>query len=895
VTFGLDQTKIRRPPDSEVRINNQFLRKVMKYLGARTTAISVCLLVCSIVAVWHYSENSSSAAAGCGTPSFAVVVTPNVNNFLNAVAMGDLNGDTKPDLVTANEFNKQVTILVGDGAGNFAVSSTMATSSIPFALVLGDFNGDTKLDLAVSLDSTTVSLYLGTGSATFSGPTSFTVGTNPLRLVSADFNNDGKLDLATGNDGSNTISILLGNGSGGFAPTTSIANVRPASLVVADFNHDNKPDIAAANFVNNKVTVMLGDGAGGFGPLNHFDGGSSLQGIASADFNNDTNPDIVVTNNECCNPAFVAVLLGNGSGSFGAPTKFSTPLSPFAVVTGDFNGDSNADVATVNVQQTSSNVSVLTGNGAGALSAPTNFNVGATPIRIITGDVNLDNAPDLVVTSPPNVAALLNACGGAPTPTPTATPTPSPTPTPVPTPAQGDVVISQVYSGGGNPGSTYQNNFIELFNRTDHSIDISGWPLWFATAAGSFDNGVAFVSSRGIGIAPHGYILIALGPASANGAPVNFDLQITASQINLSPTTGKVLLSRPNSTFFGSTCPLPDATIVDFVGYGTAASCFEGNGPTSNLGNTTAALRKYNGCLDSNNNAGDFLVGAPNPHNSQSPASSCVNPIDGADFFVRQHYSDFLNRQPDAPGLAFWTNEITSCGVDGQCVDLKRTNVSAAFFLSIEFRETGYLVERLYKAAYGDVNGSSTNGGTLHQLQVPVVRFNEFLPDSQQLGQGVVVGQSGWEQVLENNKLSFLSQFVTRMRFTTAYPATLTPAQFVDGLFAHTGVTPSTADRTSIINEFGGAATSADNAARARALRRVAEYPAFDQLEKNKAFVLIQYFGYLRRNPNDPPDTDYTGYDFWLTKLRDFNGDYIKAEMVRAFLLSSEYRQRFGP
>ena len=92
-----------------------------------------------------------------------------------------------------------------------------------------------------------------------------------------------------------------------------------------------------------------------------------------------------------------------------------------------------------------------------------------------------------------------------------------------------------------------------------------------------------------------------------------------------------------------------------------------------------------------------------------------ANPIDDASNFVRQHYHDFLNREPDAGGLAFWTNEITSCGTNQPCIDAKRINVSAAFFLSIEFQNTGYLVERLYKASYGDATGTSTFGGA-HQL-----------------------------------------------------------------------------------------------------------------------------------------------------------------------------------
>jgi hypothetical protein len=272
------------------------------------------------------------------------------------------------------------------------------------------------------------------------------------------------------------------------------------------------------------------------------------------------------------------------------------------------------------------------------------------------------------------------------------------------------------------------------------------------------------------------------------------------------------------------------------------------------------------------------------------------NPIDQAGFFVRQHYLDFLNREPDPPGFGFWSNQITECQQPGATCDpaIRRINVSAAFFLSIEFQETGFLVERLYKVSYGDATGNSTFGGA-HQLAVPIIRFNEFLPDTQEIGRGLVVGDPGWEQVLENNKVAFILQFVQRARFTTAFPTSLTPAQFVDQLFLNAGVTPTAAERSAAIDEFAGAGTSADPAARGRALRRVAEHATVKLAEKNKAFVLMQYFGYLRRNPNDPQDADYTGYDFWLTKLNEFNGNFVNADMVKAFIVSGEYRGRFGP
>ena len=227
------------------------------------------------------------------------------------------------------------------------------------------------------------------------------------------------------------------------------------------------------------------------------------------------------------------------------------------------------------------------------------------------------------------------------------------------------------------------------------------------------------------------------------------------------------------------------------------------------------------------------------------------------------------------------------CGTPGagaSCYQSKRPDVSAAFFLSTEFQETGYLVYRIYKAAYDNIPGEP----------VPI-RFAEFLPDTRQIGHGVVVNEGTWQQQLETNKQAFLSDFVQRSQFTLAYPAWMTPVQFVDGLFANAGVIPSVSERESAIGEFNGATGSADNAARARALRRVAENATLQQQEFNRAFVLMQYFGYLRRDPNSGPEVNFDGYNFWLNKLNQFNGDYNKAEMVKAFISSGEYRHRFGP
>jgi uncharacterized repeat protein (TIGR01451 family) len=259
-----------------------------------------------------------------------------------------------------------------------------------------------------------------------------------------------------------------------------------------------------------------------------------------------------------------------------------------------------------------------------------------------------------------------------------------------------------------------------------------------------------------------------------------------------------------------------------------------------------------------------------------------TNPIDSSDFFVRQHYIDFLNREPDPGGFGFWTNEINVCGNDAQCLEVKRINVSAAFFLSIEFQETGYLVYRVYKSGLGNLAGAP----------VPVT-FNDFIRDTQRIGQGVQVGVGNWESILEANKQAYALEFVQRADFLAAFPNSMTAAQFVDKLNLNAGGVLSDSERTNLINVLG--ATPADLTKRASVLRSVAEDTDLRSAEFNRAFVLMQYFGYLRRSPNDAPDSDFSGYNFWLNKLNSFGGNFVNAEMVKAFILSSEYRHRFGP
>jgi hypothetical protein len=247
-------------------------------------------------------------------------------------------------------------------------------------------------------------------------------------------------------------------------------------------------------------------------------------------------------------------------------------------------------------------------------------------------------------------------------------------------------------------------------------------------------------------------------------------------------------------------------------------------------------------------------------------------------YFVAYHYLDFLGRGPDGAGLNFWKSEIESCGEDAQCREVKRVNVSAAFFLSIEFQQTGYLAYRAHKAAFGDIQGKP----------VPVT-LGEMLQDVRVIGDAVVVGMPGWERRLEQNKQTYFDRLAATQRFTTLYPQTLAPEQFVDALDANAGRALSQSERDALVNDLKNGVKT-----RAQVVRAVAEDADLSKAEFNRAFVLMQYFGYLRRDPDAAPDADFSGFNYWLGKLNGFGGNFVEAEMVKAFLDSAEYRRRFG-
>ena len=284
------------------------------------------------------------------------------------------------------------------------------------------------------------------------------------------------------------------------------------------------------------------------------------------------------------------------------------------------------------------------------------------------------------------------------------------------------------------------------------------------------------------------------------------------------------------------------------------------------------------------------------------PGTNTAITIDDADFFAAQHYIDFLRRFPDAPGWAHWTGEITTCSNVGsrlpgetveKCIDRKRTNTSGAFVLSPEFQNIGGFVIRVYWGTLGKSERAQCPGVPQNLPASCRPLYSEYLVDVAEVNKGIVVNDALVPDVINANKRAFVTKFMTRSDFQAAY-GSLNATQFVDKLAATTGVPLSSSDRAALITEAGtnranvvfkmveGTRTTTGG----ELIFETTYGEQFYKKEFDPMFVFMEYIGYLRRNP------DQDGFNHWLGKLRQF-GNFVDAEMVRAFIVSPEYRSRF--
>ena len=564
-----------------------------------------------------------------------------------------------------------------------------------------------------------------------------------------------------------------------------------------------------------------------------------------------------------------------------------------------------------------------------------------------------------------------------------------------------DIVISQVYTRGGESGATYRSDFVELFNRGATSVDISNWAVEVGGIEGQPNSTFTFsFASNNSVILPGKHFLFEYARGTEGQSLFLPDFPFFGLTPNINGAGAYVAIYRKSPTVRFGACP-SGADLVDMVGYGSG-TCREGVTSAPPAPDATHSLtRRDGGCTDTDDNSSDFQPATPNPRNNTfSAATPCngvepiavqlsqstyeasesddhvtitirrtgdasaaatveyltqtgtadgrrdytptsgslsfapgetvktvdvlltedgyvegdesvhfdligsegaglgsphnstivihdndsappfINPIEDSTVFVRQNYHDFLNRAPDDAGLNFWIQNIEKCGADAPCREVQRVNTSAAFFLAIEFQQTGFLAYRAHRAAFAS-SGFEPQGMPIMQSLQRDQRF---------IGRGVVVGQANWQEALEANIRAYFDEFIFRFDFRQLY-GQMSSAQYVDALNANAGGALTQAERDALVNGLNDRTET-----RASVLRKISENPVFTNVERNRAFVLMQYYGYLRRNPNEAPEAklNFDGYNFWLGKLNEFNGNFVAAEMVKAFITSDEYRHRFG-
>jgi hypothetical protein len=871
--------------------------------------------------------NASFAASGTSVP---------IPDKVSYLRVADLNNDGRPDLITAHSEPNLVQAFLNNGSG-FNSSQGPTALTAPGAVTVADFNGDTFPDLAINTNvaAGNIEVLTGDGLGNFGAPLFFTSGGYAADILAADFNADGKPDIATPNYPAilmNTFTVL---------PCLSIDDVSitegDSGMLTANFSVSISHPSEETVRVNYLTTGVEATGGADFTSVSgrlYFVPSETSKTISvpiAGDVLNESDETFKVL---LSNPVAGAIADGEGRGTIidndPLPTlsvnDISNPEGGF--FTRNFTVTLSAPSGrAVTVQYATANGTATAGtstngddyfNTAGTLTIPAGQTSGTVGINIF-GDgtyepdetffLNLSNPMNATISDGQGQATIVND-------------------DPVPTVSINDAAVVE-----GNSGTQTATFDVRLSNPTYLPVTFN-----YATSDDTAKAGSDYVATSGVfTFNPMETVKTITVPAmgdTVDETGERFFLDLTNPQ---NASAGRTRAFGFIVDDDGPTISVNDITVLEgnsgtrtatftltlsaaspetlSVRVGTAADTATANSDylafnatlTIPAGTTT---RTFNITINGDTASEPdevFFANLSNPTNGTIARAQgkCIiisddngsgNPIDLPGFFVRQHYLDFLGREPDVSGFEFWRNQITSCGADAQCTEVRRIDVSASFFLSIEFQQSGYLVERFYKVAYGDTTGDS-NFASSHQLAVPTVRFNEFLQDTKRVLQGVVVLAPGWEQALETNKQAYALEFVQTTRFTTAFPTMMTPAQFVDQLNQDSGGVLTLSERQTVIDLFGGASNTTNLTTRAQAVRMVAEAQSLYNAEYNRAFVLAEYFGYLRRNPNDAPEStlDYTGYDFWLTKLNQFNGNYINAEMVKAFLSSIEYRQRFGP
>jgi len=413
-----------RVPDEEAVVEQRITDSVWNP-GLRCLAPLLMLVFCIVPA---YAQAAVSFAA---QQAFATGTAP------HGVAAGDLNADGKIDLVVTNQNSATISVLINTTAAGattptFAAQQSFAVGVNPTSVAIADLDGDGKPDLIVTnASSSTISILRNTTPAgaavpTFATQQTFATGSYPYSVAAADFDGDGKLDLVVANVGNSDVSVFRNTTAAGattftFAdPQRFSAGLEAAWLAVADINGDGKPDLIVAAYIGNLASVLLNTSGAGAGSISFADQQVLVTGpgpvsVVAADFNGDGKPDTAVANSFAI---YTSVFLNTTATGAAIPTftdqqTFVNGLGPASIAAADLDGDGKPDLVITN--QTDATVSVLIntttpGSGLATFNAQQTFATGADPVGVTTADVNGDGKPDIVVADNQGdtVSVLLN-------------------------------------------------------------------------------------------------------------------------------------------------------------------------------------------------------------------------------------------------------------------------------------------------------------------------------------------------------------------------------------------------------------------------------------------------------------------------------------------------------
>jgi len=357
-----------------------------------------------LLAVFALLPLASTSSLGADI-SFSTPVGYPVDQVPAAAAVGDFNGDGNLDIAVANSVSNDVSILLGNGDGTFQPARNYGTGSSPGSIAVVDLNSDGRVDLVVTnFLGGTLSVLLGEGDGTFQPAVSINVSGSPGTVVAGDLNGDAKIDLAVALSGTNQLVVLLGDGQGDFRTFgTYVVNGDPTALITADLNGDGHPDLAVA--AGAKVAVLLGNGDGSFQQEEYLlpPSGDIALSVAAGDFNLDGRLDLIVTSRTVCIalscPLNAELFIGNGDGSFQAPLPVLAlkAFSGGGLAIADFDRDGNLDVAIQFDNRLGTPLALVAGNGDGTFQPPVTFSFGVDPVSPVAADLNGDGLPDLVV------------------------------------------------------------------------------------------------------------------------------------------------------------------------------------------------------------------------------------------------------------------------------------------------------------------------------------------------------------------------------------------------------------------------------------------------------------------------------------------------------------------